>query len=307
MKNGNLLTLKVRNSLQGRHMVSNIVRFFLLFSISFSAAGLESLSGSYQKVHSSEKVSDHWVILGSIERIKGAVKPEAEVRVSGRLSRWLWQIPVGHGVEESAKFVRKQIKDSVITLFDCQGRSCGLSNDYANQVFTQSILYGRDSAQTYWVGLEQGRKNTLWVIYGGQRSNKKVYLYAEKLVLNKGQVDLLGEYAKKGELKTFIDRGHMVLDELGAEQAKLNVDQIEKVKRILQAYPTQKFALVVHRYNKIENQRLVEETQQEAQGLLNQIAEAGGFIQHLYAHGAGAMVPREGVSSRIELVELKSR
>jgi hypothetical protein len=288
-------------------MISKIVRFFLLFSFSVSAMGLESLSGSYQKHHDTQKVSDHWVILGAIERIKGAIKPEGEVRLAGRLSSWLWKMPVGHDIDESFGFIRKQIEDSAITLFDCEGRACGLSNDFANRVFSQSILYGRDSAQKYWVGLESGKQDTLWLIYGGQRSNQKVYLYAEKLVLNKGEVDLLGEYASKGELKTFIDRGYMVMQDLGGAPAKLTEDQVDKAKKILQAFPTQKFALVVHRYNKTENQRLVEDTQQEAQQLLDQIAKAGGFIQHLYAHGAGAMLPREGQANRIEMVELKSR
>ena len=72
-------------------------------------------------------------------------------------------------------------------------------------------------------------------------------------------------------------------------------------------YPTQKFALVVHRYSEIENQRLIDQTQKEAQSLLNQVAEQGGFIQYLYAHGAGAMLPRGQQGSRIELVELKPR
>lgn len=292
---------------QGQQMIANIARFFLLFSLSVSVMGLESLSGSYQKHHATKKVSDHWVILGAIERIKGAVEPEGEVRLSGRLSSWLWQVPVGHDVEESFGFIKRQIKDSAITLFNCDGRSCGLSNDFANQVFAQSILYGRDSEQKYWVGLEAGSKDTLWIIYGGQRSNKKVYLYVEKLVLNKGEVDLLGEFASKGELKTFIDRGYMVLQALDKKAVKLTDDQVSMVKRVLQEFPTQKFALVVHRYNKIENQRLVEETQQEAQQALKQIADAEGFIQHLYAHGAGAMLPRENQGNRIELVELKSK
>lgn len=303
----NLRDLKVRNSLQGCHMLSNFIRFFLLISFSASALALESLSGSYQKHYSKSKVDDHWVILGSIERIKGAVKPEADIRLSGRLNRWLWQVPVGHDVNESFQFLRKQIDDTAITLFECDGRSCGLSNDFANQVFTQSILYGRDSSQKYWVGLEAGKKPTLWVIYGGQRSNKRVYMYAEKLVLNKSNVSLLDEYANKGEMKTFLNRGYMILKDLNTQVAKLSDEQVEKVKGVLQDYPTQKFAIVVHRYNRVENQRLVEQTQVEAQSLLDQIAEAGGFIQHLYAHGAGAMSPREGQASRVELVELKAR
>lgn len=301
----NLTSIKVGSLLQGSHMLSNFVLFLLIFVFSTSALALDSLSGSYQKHHSNENVSDHWVILGSIERIKGAVKPEADVRLTGRLSRWLWQVPAGHDVEESFSFLKRQMPEGIVTLFNCDGRSCGLSNDFANQVFSQSILYGRDSAQKYWVGLDAGSKNTLWLIYTTQRSNKRVYVYVEKLKLKKGQEVSLNSYADKGAMKTFLDKGHMVLQKLGKSAGKLTLEQVDFVKRVLQENPTQKFALVIHRYSKIENQRLVEETQQEAQQLLTQVAEAGGFIQHLYAHGAGAMMPREGVADRIELVELK--
>jgi len=297
----------LRKSLQGRLMLTNFVRLFLLITLSCSSYALDSLSGSYQKHYSTDIVDDHWVILGAIERIKGAVQPEAEERLKGKLTRWLWQIPAGHNVDESFAFLKKQVPASTINLFECDGRSCGLSNDFANQVFIQSILYGRDSDQKYWVGLDKGTRNTLWVIYGAQRSNKRVYLYVEKLVIKPDQVMMLDEYVNKGEMNTFLDRGYMVIKELNETAANLSDEQVVKVKSVLQRYPTQKFALVVHRYNKVENQRLVDETQIEAQSALDQIAKAGGFIQHLYAHGAGAMLPREGLSSRIELVELKSR
>jgi hypothetical protein len=288
-------------------MLANILRFFLLIAYSLSPMALDSLPNSYQKHASVENVTDHWVILGSIERIKGAVQPEADVRLSGKLSRWLWKIPNGHNVEESFAYIKSQISDKTVTLFECEGRSCGLSNDYANQVFSQAILYGRNSGQKYWVGFEPGKTNILWLVYGAQRSNQRVYQYAEKLVITDKQATKLSDLVDGGEMKTFLDKGYQVIKSLGQIPARLTSDEIEKVKRILKDHPTQKFALVVHRYSELENQRLVDQTQQEADGLLDQIAKQGGFIQHLYPHGAGAMLPRDKLGSRIELVELKAR
>jgi uncharacterized SAM-binding protein YcdF (DUF218 family) len=288
-------------------MLANIVTIFLLFTVSGSSFALDSLPNSYQKLNSTSKVNDHWVILGAVERIKGAVQPEADVRLSGELSRWLWKIPPGHKVDDSFSFLKSQLSDSVVTLFECEGRVCGLSNDYANKVFSQAILYGRNSEQKYWVGFESGKKNILWLVYGAQRSNQRVYLYAEKLVLTDKQAEKLSDLADKGEMKTFLDQGYQVIKSLDELPARLTLDEIEMVKRILKDHPTQKFALVVHRYNELENQRLVDQTQQEAQSILDQVAQQGGFIQHLYAHGAGAMLPREKLANRIELVELKPR
>ncbi|MFT6154827.1 MAG: hypothetical protein ACJA1X_002188, partial [Bermanella sp.] len=279
---------------------------FLLFTVSISTLALDSLPNSYEKLSSTREVNDHWVILGAIERITGAVQPEADVRLSGKLTNWLWKIPGGHDVQNSFGFVKDQMSDSVVTLFECEGRNCGLSNDFANQVFSESILNGRNSEQKYWVGFDPN-KNTLWLAYGSERSNQRVYLYAEKLVLTVQQASQLSDLVNSGEMKAFLDKGYQIIKPLGELPARLSSLEIDKLKRVLKDYPTQKFALVVHRYSDIENQRLVNQTQKEAQSILEQIAEQGGFMQHLYAHGAGAMFPRDGQGGRIELVELKLR
>ena len=286
-------------------MITRFVQFFALLFIVQSSWAINPIPGSYQKHYSSLKTQDHWVILGAIERIKGAVKPESDVRLSGRLTEWLWQLPVGHSSEEAFAHALNQIGKDTIPLFDCLGRDCGLSNDYANQVFEQSILYGRDSNQRYWVGLENGKRKTLWVVYTTQRSNKRVYVYVERLVLNKDQYSKVEDFASRGEMQSFLQAGYKTLVDLKDKPAKLSSDEIEWVKSLLAEYPTKRFALVVHRYGEQEQQQLVEQSQSEAQLLVDQVAKAGGFIQYLYAHGAGAMVPRINSGNRIEIVELK--
>lgn len=286
-------------------MLTKFVQFIACLFIFQSAWAINPISGSYQKHYASKKTQDHWVILGAIERIKGAVKPESDVRLAGRLTQWLWQLPVGHSSDEAFSHALNQIGNDVIPLFDCLGRDCGLSNDYANQVFEQGILYGRDSNQRYWVGLENGSKKTIWVIYTTQRSNKRVYAYVEKLALNKDQFSKVEDFASRGEMQSFLLAGFKVLSTLKDESAQLSNEQVDWVTSLLAEYPTKRFALVVHRYGEVEHQQLVERTQAEAQSLLDQVAKAGGFIQYLYAHGAGAMVPRQDRGDRIEVVELK--
>jgi hypothetical protein len=286
-------------------MLAKFAQFFALLLIVQSSWAINPIAGSYQKHFSSKRTQDHWVILGAIERIKGAVKPESDIRLAGRVTQWLWQLPVGHSSDEAFQQALSQIGPDAIPLFDCLGRDCGLSNDYANQVFQQAILYGRDSNQRYWVGLDNGRKKTIWVVYTTQRSNKRVYAYVEKLVLNKDQYSLVEQMATQGELQHFLSTGFKVLKPLKSEQARLSADNVNWIKELLAQNPTKRFALVVHRYGEIEHQQLVERTQAEAQALLDQVVEAGGFIQYLYGYGVGAVAPREKHSDRIEVVELK--
>ncbi len=289
-------------------MLTKIFTVILLICSSVTIWALEPINGSYQKHYSNERKQNHWLILGAIERIKGAVKPESELRVDAKVRSWLWQIPVGISSEQAFAQIKSQVDKSASALFECEGRSCGLSNDYANQVFQQAILYGRDSDQYYWLGLEQAKagsqKKTLWLVYSIQRSNKRVYVYVERIDLPSSQAGLFDEYVKKGDQQTLFKQGYFSVAQLPTEQAILSSDQIEWLKQVLHDNPNKKFALVVHRYGGQDQQRLLEESSQQAQGLLDQLAQAGAFIKNIYSHGAGAMLPRSGAVDRIELVML---
>lgn len=284
--------------------LSSLLLALAVLSSSSQVFAVKAISGSNQKHYSNAKVDNHWVILGAIERIKGQVKPENELYLSGKITRWLWQLPGGYNSEQAFTQMRQQLGEKVVDLYSCEGRQCGLSNDFANKVFKRSILSGRDSDQLYWAGLDNGRKKTLWVLYSGQRSSKGVHLYLERLKVNKSVVPELQRFVQMGELQKFFERHYMTIQRLDSNPATLGAEQLELIKGVLQDYPNKKFALVVHRYGKLEKQRLQEQTESEAQALVDQLAKADGFIKNLYAHGAGSMMPREEVFDRIELVEL---
>jgi len=289
---------------QGSNMVTKFVQILCLILLAQCSWAIEPIVGSKQKSVDASKDNDHRLILGAIQRISGAMKPEAEVRLSGKISHWLWQIPEGHTSEEAFNVLQDQLATQTTTLFECEGRSCGLSNDFANQVFEQSILYGRDSEQFYWVGLSDDKQPAVWIVYSSARSAKRVYAYLERIDLDQGQAEKLYGFVQKGQAQTLFDQGYIVLNQLG-QNARLRDSQVGWIKGLLKEYSNKHFALVVHRYGGMENQALIERTQNEANGLLDQMASAGGFIKNLYAHGAGAVMPRESVMDRIELVELK--
>ncbi len=285
-------------------MVTKFVQFLFLILVIQSSWAVDPIIGSEQKSYGTTQDKDHRLILGAIQRISGAMKPEAEVRLSGKITHWLWQLPEGHTSQEIFDVLKDQLTPKTTTLFECQGRSCGLSNDFANQVFEQSILYGRDSDQLYWIGLSDEKRPTVWIVYASARSAKRVYAYVERIVLDKDQVEKLDGFVQKGQAQVLFDQGYIVFNQLG-DNVRLRDSQVSWLKALLIDNPNKRFALVVHRYGRMENQALIERTQGEADGLLDQVAKAGGFIKNLYAHGAGAVMPRELLLDRIELVELK--
>jgi hypothetical protein len=298
------LSQDFKNTVQGSYMVTKFVQFlFLILIVQFSWA-VDPVTGSEQKSHGTKQNNDYRLILGAIQRISGAMKPEAEVRLSGKKTHWLWQLPEGHSSEEAFDILKDQLATKTSSLFQCKGRSCGLSNDFANQIFNQAILYGRDSDQFYWTGITDEKQPTVWVVYTSARSSKRVYAYVESMELDKNQLEKLDGFIQKGLAQTLFDQHHIVLNQLG-DQARLRDSQVKWLKQLLLENPDKRFALVVHRYGGMENQALIERTQNEADGLLDQVANAGGFIKNLYVHGAGAVMPRELLLDRIELVELK--
>jgi len=292
------------NKVQGSYMVTKIVYLLALFLVAQFSNALEPILGSEEKEYETQQSKDHWLILGAIQRISTSLRPEADVRLQAKVTKWLWQLPEGHNSQEGFLSLKDQLSKQTTTLFECQGRECGLSNDFANQVFKQSILYGRDSDQYYWAGLSEGKNPHVWVVYTSQRSARRVYAYAEKIELKKGQIDKLDGFVQQGLEQTLFDQHYIVLSKL-SEDTQLRESQISWLKQVLKENPNQRFALVVHRYGGLENQALIEQTQAQANGLLDQVAKAGGFIKNLYAHGAGAVAPRKELGDRIELVVLQ--
>ncbi len=286
-------------------MVAKIFSVLVLFFSISSVWAITPINGSYEKHYDTENKSSHWLILGAIERIKGAVKPEAEIRVPAKVRSWLWQLPSGQTSDVAFEQMKGQVQDKTTTLFECHGRSCGLSNDFGNQVFEQSILYGRDSNQHYWLGLQKKAKGAqLWLVYSVQRSNKRVYVYVERIDVKAEHAPVFDAYLQKGRNTQLFKEHFSVLTELDKKSAQLTETQVTWMKELLHEYPNKKFALVVHRYQKIDSQRLIDETTTEARNLVEQLAQAGAFIKNLYSHGAGAWLPRKKLGARVELVVL---
>lgn len=277
--------------------------------LSVGAMAVEPPSGSYQKHYANRTDNNHWLILGAIERIKGAVSPEEELRVKGKITEWLWQLPVGTSSEQAFESLKSQISKDAITLFECVARSCGASNDFANQVFEQSILYGRESSQLYWAGLQQAKSeregSEVWVLYTTTRSNKRSYAYLEKISLSKGEIDKFDVHLERSETNQLMKDGYRILS--GAEGAAgLNENQISWIQGLLADNQKSRFALVVHQSGQQDADALIEVSQRKAQKLIDQMVKANAFVKNLYAHGAGPMMPRTGQpATRVELVKLK--
>ena len=73
--------------------------------------------------------------------------------------------------------------DSATLLFSCQGRACGHGAQWANRVFRERVLYGREDLQRYAVYELEGSPKYRLITYGAARTEDRQYLRVDLLEL----------------------------------------------------------------------------------------------------------------------------
>jgi hypothetical protein len=128
--------------------------------------------------HSVEAVIDYEVGLGSIKKVRGVWQLDESERLSGTLHRYTWQITDGFTSREVLEEAAGVLADAEL-LYSCDGRACGQGVQWANRIFHERLLYGRDDLQRYRVfGFAQAWRVLL---FSAARTADRQYLHAEWL------------------------------------------------------------------------------------------------------------------------------
>ena len=142
---------------------------------------LDDFPHAQQVSFSEEPVIDHEIGLGAMRKVRGVWQFKESERLTGSLTRYTWQIVDGFtAAEVMAELVAMvEAREGVELLFQCRGRSCGSGAQWANRVFRQRILYGREDLQRYRVYALPEAPGYRLVIYAGARTADRQYLHAE--------------------------------------------------------------------------------------------------------------------------------
>lgn len=134
--------------------------------------------------------TNYSLVLGRMQRIAGQVTASASERLQGNLTRITYQIPNGFSESEVYTYYREQIvTEGQRELFTCQGRGCGSSNYWANEIFDNRILYGpvenqRYLAATFETGVPGGASQIGYAaLYVVRRANQRLYAHLDMLAL----------------------------------------------------------------------------------------------------------------------------
>ena len=131
-------------------------------------------------------VSDREIGLDALQKRLGHWGFENSIRVSANLQEATYQIVDGYSAAES---LQQHVQNftteyGVTTLFQCEGRDCGRSVQWANRVFEERLLYGQDNDQTYWVGKTDSDDPAVYVAYSAYRTESRQYLVLQRYLLD---------------------------------------------------------------------------------------------------------------------------
>lgn len=247
-------------------------------------------------------------VTSRVDRIRRDLRIEDELRVEAALESAIYRIPDGLRVSDVVDHYRQELSSAgseAQALFECEGRSCGRSNDWANQVFGEAILYGPDKNQHYAALDWQGRLLSLYVI---ERGNRRVYAYLRVLdpssdvevAPNAQLVERLGQRGwvviegVTPDTHGRLDDGSLAaLGSIAPELARVAGDDVYLVCHLRSAAQVPGSPDV-----------LLAPSQHCAESAIEQLrGDASTGQLRLHPFGAGALLPRPGApASRIELI-----
>jgi hypothetical protein len=134
--------------------------------------------------HDVKEVIDYEIGLGAMRKVRGAWSFKESERQSGELTRYTWQIIDGFTASEVLEKLEEKLVDSRL-LFSCEGRDCGRGVQWANRVFRERLLYGKDDLQRYRVYGADATSNQDFrvLLFSASRTADRQYLHAEFLAI----------------------------------------------------------------------------------------------------------------------------
>ncbi len=125
---------------------------------------------------------DYLLGLGAFQKIRSRWRLKESEEIRGELERITWQIDDGFTAEEGFDWFREQLPESAELLFQCEGRACGSSAQWASRIFEERVLYGHDDRQRYAVWrVEEGEDTWTLVLYGVDRANRRQLIRLDRI------------------------------------------------------------------------------------------------------------------------------
>ena len=249
-------------------------------------------------------VERHKIFLSRLKKISNSLSRDEYQMVQGVLQGQTYKADDDATLEEVMASLDRAVDEGYERLFECVGRGCGSSNEWANAVFGQPKLYGPESTQFYWVG-KAVQSQTYWLVYGSKRSNKAVHYRVESVVSAAPSL-------KSRLFAAFSELGYLRLawsDVVGSEVELAEALDLWCGQQRLGGgahYKAQQIALAVTGGDvNLTPSAGVDATERLASELLTTLAAKPGLGCQMSAFGLGRLSPIEGLpNERLDLILL---
>lgn len=279
-------------------------------------AGFERFPGSKIVDYRVENNAVYSLALGRMQRAAGRVAPSQSERFQGNLRRITYEIPDGFSGQEVFNHFRNQLlAANQRELFNCQGRDCGSSNFWANDVFGNRILYGPENGQFYMAStyegeLQQQDVNGYAALYVVTRANRRLYAHLEFLELSASvaaeqrAAQILNPQALSARLQ---QDGIAVVPGLvfNEEDELENSEGLVLLAAVLTADSLLNVYIVGHLQAEAPLAEQIQRSRERAELVRSRLINAGIAADRLDAQGVGPLAPfcRPGpCSQRIEVI-----
>jgi hypothetical protein len=252
---------------------------------------------------------NHLLVLGSLQRTREQVTPEASERIRGNVTQLLYEISQDYTGADVIQFFREQAEEKgYVTLFGCEGRACGSSNYWANDIFKNRILYGPERNQ-YYVALRTAfgiPEEPSLAIYVITRANRRIYAYVE-VIETGGELPPINIIEPDAVLTLLREDGSVVLPSITFEDDDTLTaeSELSYLVQVFESDPALRVYLVAHLGGSADLSVLQQRSLNRANQVKQALVAAGIEPSRVSAQGVGPLAPScsgGDCRDRVELV-----
>lgn len=240
--------------------------------------------------------SDYLLALDSPKTVNGLMEIDYSERFAGKLTRITYRASDGEPSELVFNHFRNQLMAlSHELLFECHGRECGSSNQWANRIFGLSKLYGPQRYQHYLAAkISTDDGPLLMALYSIQRGNKRVYTQLDLLMPEQGMATKVAANPDT-VLAVLKSEGVFSLRNLAFDQNNnLNAEASQRLASVVAALNKSsrlKLYVVGHLAGSDDLDMLKKRSQQRADAVRQVLVDGGIKSERLSAQGVGPLAP----------------
>lgn len=160
-----------------------VIGLGLLSSHAYSSDVIKQYKGADLIKFDQQVQSEYSLPLANLKKSARTWIPIDSKLVQGDITSSLFKFGRAERLEPIYRFYKDQLLDTASVLYECEGRTCGSSNAWANNYFNDYRLYGADANQSLLVVANEAKSSSDYkVLYLNRRGAGDVMLRIDTIV-----------------------------------------------------------------------------------------------------------------------------